>query len=103
MSDVKVYGYIMRIKESLKIDNGIFCTSMDKAVLHFPEQEAEEKILRLRSGDVVKHFYKDDGYTYIASMSINEDRIISEKEGVRLGYRLAFGLIREKENKKDHE
>ena len=103
MSDVKVYGYTMRIKETLQIDNVIFCIPMDKAVLYFPEEKAEEKILSLRSGDVVKHFYKDDGYTYIASMSINEDRIISEKDGVRLGYRLAFSIMREKESEKGYE
>lgn len=102
MSDVKVYGYMMRIKESLQVDQGIFCTSMDKAILFFQEEEAEEKTLKLRSGDVAKTSYKDeDGYTYLVSLSVNEDRIISEKEGVMFGYRLALTL--ENENKKGHE
>lgn len=102
MSDVKVYGYMMRIKEGLQVDQGIFCTSMDKVILFFQKEEAEEKIIKLRSGDIAKSSYKDeDGYTYLVSISVDEDKIISEKEGVMFGYRLALTLQKEKE--KGHE
>lgn len=95
LNDVKVYGFMMRFNDAgFQALDGIECMSYEKAIEGFkgntPEEIENVEIL-LRSGDTARSFHtEEDGYTYLTSLSISEDRIVGEKEGLIFGYKFAM-------------